>query len=125
MVTTGDLIRLLRQRKNMSQQELGDLLGVQKSAIQKYESGAIKNLKADVIGNLCRIFGVFPYIFIFPDQLKNTIDFPWNLNLSENRLNHLIKILDGVLSLNDEGLEKTVAFLEILKKVDDYTIDGK
>lgn len=34
---TGQLIRHLRKSKGLSQEELGEIVGVQKSAIAKYE----------------------------------------------------------------------------------------
>lgn len=44
---TGQLIRHLRKSKSLSQEELGEIVGVQKSAIAKYENGRVKNLKRD------------------------------------------------------------------------------
>ena len=42
---TGERIKKLRKEKGMTQQELVELLGVQKSAIAKYENGRVPNLK--------------------------------------------------------------------------------
>lgn len=36
---TGKVIKFLRTYKNMTQDQLSDVLGVNKSSIQKYESG--------------------------------------------------------------------------------------
>ena len=52
LVTIGERIKRLHIEKNMTQEELGAILGVKKATIQKYESGQIRNLKADTIGNI-------------------------------------------------------------------------
>lgn len=67
---TGEVIKRLRIEKKLTQDELGELLGVKKSAIQKYESGAITNLKIDCIQNLCSVFAVPPWVFIFSEVSK-------------------------------------------------------
>ena len=57
---TGDRIKKLRKEKGLTQQELGELLGVQKSAIAKYENGRVSNLKKETIAKLADIFHVSP-----------------------------------------------------------------
>lgn len=51
----------------MTQEELGEVLGITKGAVQKYESGQIRNLKADTIKKFCELFGSPPVFFIFDD----------------------------------------------------------
>ena len=51
---TGDVIKKLRNEKKFTQSELGIMLGVNTSSIQKYESGATKNLKLETIRELCQ-----------------------------------------------------------------------
>lgn len=63
-MTVGQYIKELRISRGMSQEELGQLLGVKKAAVQKWECGAVKNLKQNVIMGLGRIFGVSPSEFI-------------------------------------------------------------
>lgn len=46
---TGEVIKKLRNEKKFTQSELGIMLGVNTSSIQKYESGATKNLKLETI----------------------------------------------------------------------------
>ena len=44
---TGERIKKLRKEKGLTQQQLGEMLGVQKSAIAKYENGRVPNLKKE------------------------------------------------------------------------------
>ena len=67
---TGELIKKLRLEHNMTQEQLGEQLGVGKTAIVKYEKGQVKNLKRDTIQKLAEIFRVSPIDFLDLD-LKN------------------------------------------------------
>lgn len=68
---TGEVIKKLRNQKKITQSELGIMLGVNTSSIQKYESGATKNLKLETIRELCHIFDVPPLMFVFPETLDD------------------------------------------------------
>lgn len=59
-MNTGYKIKELRIKKGLTQQELGDLLGIQKAAVNKYETGRVVNLKRSTIKRLCEIFDVMP-----------------------------------------------------------------
>lgn len=48
----GELIKTARIAKGITQQELGDAVGVQKSAIAKYENGRVINIKRNVLQGL-------------------------------------------------------------------------
>ena len=44
-MTIGEKIKQARLAKGYTQEELGNLVGVKKAAINKYESGIVQNLK--------------------------------------------------------------------------------
>lgn len=48
----GSLIKEARLAKGLTQEELGNLVGVQKSAIAKYESGRVVNIKRSTLQKL-------------------------------------------------------------------------
>lgn len=56
----GDRIKQLRIERGLTQEELGKVIGVQKSAIRKYEAGVVQNLKRSSIEKLANFFGVKP-----------------------------------------------------------------
>lgn len=79
MYTTGNVIKFLRKKHNLTQKQLGDILGVEKSVIQKYEKGVITNLKVNTLKKLCEYFGVQPWVFVQPEtipsnDIENTLD---------------------------------------------------
>lgn len=60
MENTGMIIKQLRKEHHLTQEQLGQIVGVQKSAIAKYEAGKIKNLKRETIEKMSDLFGVLP-----------------------------------------------------------------
>lgn len=68
-MTAGEVIKTLRRKHKITQKQLGEILGVKKSAIQKYENGGIHNLKIDVIRRICMYFQIQPWLLIFPEHV--------------------------------------------------------
>lgn len=56
----GERIKQLRKQKGLTQEELGEFIGVKKAAIMKYEKGNVKNIKRDSIEILSKLFNVSP-----------------------------------------------------------------
>ena len=53
----GERIRELRAEQGLTQQQLGELLGVSQFSVSKYEREAL-DLNTDTLIRLCGIFGV-------------------------------------------------------------------
>lgn len=58
MKAMSDRIREERLRKKLSQEELGNLVGIQKSGIAKYESGRVQQISTDRLEALANALGV-------------------------------------------------------------------
>lgn len=56
----GDRIREYRKKLGLTQQELGEKLGLQKAAISKFERGHVQNIKRSTIQRMSEIFGCTP-----------------------------------------------------------------
>lgn len=67
-MTVGEKIHYLRIKNNMTMDDLARELGVQRSAINKYEKGIVVNLKRSTISSLCRVFGVSSSYFLDDDE---------------------------------------------------------
>ena len=78
MATMGDRIKQLRTANEMTQEELADKLGLQKSAIAKYENGRVENVKRSTIQKMAELFGKSPsYIMGFSDSpLPSNVSVP-------------------------------------------------
>ena len=71
--TNGQIIKELRLSRDLTQEQLGDILGVQKSAIAKYENDKVVNLKRETIQKMADFFGVKPsYIMGMHDEEDST-----------------------------------------------------
>lgn len=65
----GKIIKQHRIYMNLTQAELGEQLGVQAAAVQKWESGRVKNIKRSVIRGLAKILKIEPATLIgIPDK---------------------------------------------------------
>ncbi len=70
-MNAGDRIKELRILNNLTQEELGEKVGVKKAAVQKWESGITKNLKRSTIQKLSEIFDVSPTYVMGMSNVKN------------------------------------------------------
>ena len=64
----GEKIRNARISKGMTQEELGKLLGVQKSAVAKYEKGRVVNIKRSTLKKISDILEIRPSELISIDE---------------------------------------------------------
>lgn len=102
-MTTGEVIRNLRIKKGYTQTELAEKLGVTLSTMQKYEGGAIQNLKIETLRELCDIFYVPPVAFVFP-KIED---------VNKKRMIRWFLTEYGIL--NDAGSDKVIAYIEDLR----------
>ena len=104
-MTTGEVIRKLRIKNGYTQTELAEKLGITLSTIQKYEGGAIQNLKIETLRELCHIFYVPPVAFVFP-------------KIEDVNQKKMIKwLLTEYGTLNDAGSDKVIAILRICVEI--------
>lgn len=73
-MTMGDRIRYLRELNGMTQEELGELIDVQKSAIRKYEKGSVENIKRSAIKIMADRFGVTPCYLMWGDEPQEQVE---------------------------------------------------
>ena len=69
---TGSKIKTLRLRHNMTLEELGKKVGVGKSTVRKWETGAIANMGRDKIAKLADVFQVSPTYLITDEEQEST-----------------------------------------------------
>ncbi len=80
----GTRIKYLRSLTNMSQEELGRQVGVQRAAINKYEKGTVENIPIKTIEKIADVFEVSPTFIV-----------GWS-NKESNVLSAEVKVLQGV-----------------------------
>ena len=105
-MTTGERIRQLRIEHQMTQEELGARVGVQKAAIYKYENGLVVNLKRSILEKLAIVLDTTPtYLMGMEDSAQQA-----NVQLTPQQ-STLLAAFD---QLNDEGQTKAVEYVEDL-----------
>ena len=99
-MTTGERIKQARTRAGMTQKELAEKIGVKFSAIHKYESGMVVNLKRETIAALASALDVSPAWLMCMDD--ETINAPL-YQLAEKKVQeeHVLELVNGDPELTD------------------------
>ena len=99
---SGEIIKFLRRRAGLTQEQFASVLGLTKASVQKYEAGAVPNLKLQTLRTLCEEFNLSPFVLVFPEKVP---DF-------ETALRFRMPAADAerLLSLNEEGIAKVLSY---------------
>lgn len=95
----GIRIRQCREDMDLTQEELGQKLGLQRAVINKYEKGRIENMKRATIKQMADIFKVSPSWLMGLDEESNT-------TLTSKAIPLLGTIAAGVPILAEENIEE-------------------
>ena len=115
----GDKIRTARINKGMTQEELGNALGMQKSAIAKYEKGRVVNIKRTTLKKLSDILGIAPSELIFEayieeEQKKN--DIQTDIILKMRTDTDFMSVVETLYKLDKDKLQSINQMLNTLFK---------
>ena len=66
----GQKIKAARIKKGLTQEELGNRIGVQKSAIAKYENGRVVNIKRSTLQKIAKELDLRPSELIFEEKIS-------------------------------------------------------
>ena len=69
-VEIGQIIKQARKAKNITQAKLAECIGIQKSAISKYEKGLILNVPLEKRLKIASILNLPGYLLCSDDELK-------------------------------------------------------
>ena len=68
----GMKIKQARMAKGMTQEELGEILGVQKSAVAKYENGRVVNIKRSTLKKIADVLEIPPFELVYDEETLRT-----------------------------------------------------
>ena len=100
-MTMGEKIRSHRKRLGLTQTELGDVIGVDKTTIYKYEKGIVVNIKRDAIVKLADVFGISPSELL---DDRDAVSF---------RRAETVRLFN---MLNEDGQERAIEYMSMLAK---------
>ena len=118
MSEMGNRIRDLRIAAGLTQEQLGEKVGLQKSAIAKYENGKTENMKRSVIQKMAEVLGVSPaYLMGFEEDTPYYID-PEAAELAMEIANRkdLRILFDATRDISAEEMAVIIRMVEGLKK---------
>lgn len=107
--TTLELLRDLREDKDMSQREVADTLGVSQQQYSQYETGVIE-LPLRHFLKLAELFDVSA------DYLLGRTERPANRsfkNVYVTRDCSCVKLMDSILALSEDGRKSVVEYVEL------------
>ena len=117
MNTVGSYIKSLRLSKGLTQEELGNIIGVKKAAVQKWESGIVTNLKRNTIQALADYFEVSPASFVdeeYQQKYENAIK-KFGIYYSKSERDIIFKEKTDILATNPDIETQIECQTEILK----------
>lgn len=110
MNNIGKLIKDARIAKGLTQEELGSMVGVQKSAIAKYENGRVVNIKRSTLQGLAKALDLKGSDLIIESSPSEAASLSARV-LSDSDLREVVELY---LSL-DNGDKKT--YKELLRRL--------
>ena len=101
----GEKIRAARISKGMTQEELGKLLGVQKSAVAKYENGRVVNIKRSTLKKISEILEIRPSELISTEEMQKKNDTLTDIVVKLRTDDELATFVENVVQLTPEQFE--------------------
>ena len=112
-MNTSEKIRKLRIEKGLSQEALGQLAGVQRAAINKYEKGRVVNIKRSTLQKLADALGVSPADLL--DDVEQKIP-GYSYAAGPKESDDISDLINVALGLDDNQLEQLIKYAEFLSQ---------
>ena len=114
----GEKIKAARLRKGYTQEELGNLIGVQKSAVAKYESGRVVNIKRSTLKKLSEVLEIPPVELVdgVPEQVQKNNDIMADIIVRMRTDEVFFEVVQTLNSLEKEQLAGVMQMLNAFTK---------
>lgn len=116
----GDKIKAARKAKGLTQKELGEILGVQDSAIAKYEKGRIVNLKRSTLKRIADVLDLHPSELIFEakqwEEMQKNNDTISDIIVRMRSDNDFLSVVEMLHKMDAEKIGDARNVLSILLK---------
>lgn len=107
----GELIKELRKKRGMTLEEVGNIVGVSKSTVRKWETGDIANLRRDKIAALAKALGTTPQHLMGWDENGPDFEMEEYLELLHKDPRYRV-LLSSSAKLNSDALDNLVKFID-------------
>lgn len=113
-MSIGEKIRAARLKKSMTQQELGELVGVNASAIAKYEKGVVVNIKRSTLQKIAKVLNMRPSELIFGEMEEQKNDIMADIIIRMRTDEEFLSSVINLYKLEPEKLVKADQMLQLL-----------
>lgn len=119
----GEKIKNARISKGYTQEELGKLIGVQKSAVAKYENGRVVNIKRSVLAKISQVLEIPPVELVSdieekPVETANKLaDLFFRLEFKDGE-SEVMKMLEEYFSLPEPKKAQVREYVHLLSGKD-------
>ena len=110
MKPMGEIIKEERIKAGLTQTELGEMLGVQKNAVCKWEKGRVLHIGQDKLYLMAKIFGVSPSYLLGFDESKEVA---YNLKITSDEVAKVVAIAND---LDKQRLKMLVSYARFLSE---------
>lgn len=126
MKTMGKRIHEMRTKKGMSQEELGEKLGVLRQTIGKWENGDVANIKRSAIAKMAELFNCDP-VWLMGYDGAQTVNLTYSADGHETVTTEVdatpiigesslrVKILQEAAKVRQENLQAAIDILKSLQ----------
>lgn len=128
----GAKIKYLRLLNKMSQEELGQRVGVQRAAINKYEKGSVINIPIATIEKIAQVFDVSPTYIVGWDQTEvNTLSAEVKVLQGVKKFygSEVVELIESYVYLDTIGKKRVFQYLEDMSRLytapDNHESNGK
>lgn len=125
----GEKIRHLREQKNMSMEDLGKMLGVQRQAIMKYEKGIVENIPRKTIEKLARVLGVTPCDLMCFEDYYDEDQIAMEVKVIESVQGifgkDAVQMLQYFMELNEAGKQQALNTISDLTEIPKYKVSSR
>lgn len=113
MPTIGEQIKLARESKDMSQEELGRRVNTTKQTIYKYETGKITNIPVERFRAICEVLDLDPAEML--GWLSAPIFVEKTFNAADTMSVIRREAHEAIDSMDEEKLKKLLQVFELVK----------
>jgi len=116
----GEKIKSARLAKGYTQEELGKLIGVQKSAVAKYEKGRVVNIKRSVLAKIAQVLEIPPVELVSdieekPVETANKLaDWYLGLEFKEDESVEFLTMIDEYKQLDESKQTQVSEYVHFL-----------
>lgn len=119
-VSPGTRIKELRRISGMSQEELGRRVGVQRAAINKYETGVVENIPLKTIEKIANVFDVSPtYLVGWSGGEGNPLAVEVKVIQGIKRFygKESVDLLEDFVFLNTKGKKRVLQYMDDMRLI--------